>query len=402
MKTLRMAKQAFGAMAENKSRTFLMMLGVIIGVAVLTVITSSVMGARSSVMEKVEKFGVDQIMILAGAGRKPGVPQPVQTTLRVADAEAILSEVSNVKDTTPQLNRRDFPAKHGNKSIFGLLLSVMPNWASIWNTNVTAGRFISDDDVARLARVALLGPKAASDLFEGEDPVGKQIILNNNPFEIIGILEARGTSPTGLDLDSRVLIPLTTAQKRVFNQEYLSGIKVVLADQTEMSRTVEDIRSLLRERHNIPAGSEDDVTIVTPTQVMAVASSVSTTFNLFLVLISGIALVVGAIVIANIMFIAVNERKGEIGIRRAVGARKNDILLQFLVESVSIAALGGVIGIGLGLLGLKAAVFFMKIPTAVMWQAMPVALISSIIVGLLAGIQPARTAAALNPIEALK
>jgi len=389
-------------MAENKTRTFLMMLGVIIGVATLTVIASSVLGARAEVMGKVEKWGLDQIMVMAGSGRKPGVPQTVPTTLKVEDAQAIISEIANVKDVSPQINRRDFPVKYGNKSSYGVLIAANPNWSSVWNTPPEVGRFLSEEDTGRLARVAVIGRTIQKDLFQDEDAVGKQILLGNNPFEVIGVLEARGTAATGVDMDSRVVIPLSTGQKRVFNQDYLFMIKVALHNPSRMSQTVDDVRALLRERHNLPKGVEDDFTIVTPTQVMVIASKLSMTFSLFLVLVTGISLIVGAIVIANIMFIAVNERTAEIGIRRAVGARQRDILVQFLMEAVSGASIGGILGIILGLIGLKALSGFMKLPTALMWEPIVLALLSAIVVGLIAGIQPAKRAANLNPIDALR
>lgn len=402
MRMLRMSRQALSAMKDNKTRTLLMMLGVIIGVATLTVIASSVMGARAEVMGRVERWGVDQIMIMAGAGRKPGVPQPVPTTLRIEDGHAMVSEIGNVKDVSPQINRRDFPVKFGNKSTYGVVMAANPNWSSVWNTPPETGRFLSQEDSGRLARVAVIGKTIQKDLFEDEDPVGKSILLGNNPFEVIGVLEARGTAPMGLDLDSRIIIPLSTGQKRVFNQDYLFMIKIVLHDASKMPETVRDVRALLRERHNLPAGVEDDFTIVTPTQVMNLASKLSSTFSLFLVLVSGISLMVGAIVIANIMFIAVHERRPEIGIRRAVGARKKDILAQFLLEAVSVATVGGIFGILLGLIGLKVLSGFMKMPSAIMWQPIALALVSAIVVGLIAGIQPAKRAANLNPIDALR
>lgn len=402
MRTLRMSRQALSAMVDNKIRTFLMMLGVIVGVATLTMIASSVIGARAEVMGRVERWGLDQIMIMAGAGRKPGVPQPVPTTLRIEDGQAMLSEINNVKDVSPQINRRDFPVKFGNKSTYGIVLAANPNWSSVWSTPPETGRFFSQEDSGRLARVAVIGKTIQKDLFGDEDPVGQQILLGNNPFEVIGVLESRGTAPTGLDLDSRIVIPLSTGQKRLFNQDYLFMIKVVLHDASTMTQSISDVRELLRERHNLPAGVEDDFTIVTPTMVMNLASKLSSTFSLFLILVSGISLIVGAIVIANIMFIAVNERKSEIGIRRAVGARKRDILIQFLLEAVGVAAIGGVLGIVLGLVGLKVLAGFMKLPSAVMWQPIALALFSAIVVGLIAGIQPAKRAANLNPIDALR
>lgn len=402
MRTLRMASQALKAMRENKVRSFLMMLGVIIGVATLTIITSSVMGARSQVMARVERFGLDQIMIMAGAGRKPGVPQPTPTTLKIEDANAMLSEVSNVKDVTPQINRRDIPVKYQNKNSYAVMVAANPNWSEIWNTQAENGRFFNETEVSRLARVAVIGQTLVNDLFESEDPVGKQISVANNPFEIIGVLEKKGASPTGMDLDSRLIIPITTGMKRVFNQDYITNIKLVVNDASKISDTGNDIKMLLRERHNLAPGVEDDFTIVTPTLVMALASKVSSTFNIFLILISLVSLVVGAVVIANIMFISVNERRAEIGIRRAVGATRRDILSQFLIESVTVSALGGIIGGILGIVTLKLLSTFTKMQSGDIIAPLMIAIACAIIVGLLAGIQPAKKASSLDPIEALK
>jgi len=402
MRMINAGRQALGAMLENKTRTTLMMLGVIIGVATLTMIASAVLGARAQVMGQVEKWGLDQIMILAGSGRKPGVPQPVPTTLKVDDAQTMLSEIDNIKEVSPQINKRDFPMKYGANSTYGVLISGNPNWASVWNTHPETGRFFTEEDAGKLARVAVIGRTIQRDLLESEDPVGKKILVGNNPFEVIGVLEPKGTAATGIDLDSRVVIPLSTAQKRVFNQDYLFMIKAVLHDPVKMSETVNDVRELLRERHNLRAGMEDDFTIVTPTQVMNLASKLSSTFSLFLLLVSGISLIVGAVVIANIMFIAVNERRSEIGIRRAVGARKKDVLLQFLLEAVLVSMSGGVIGILMGLVGLKILAQFLKVPGLIMWAPVAIAFASAVVVGLLAGIHPAKRAANLDPIEALR
>ena len=241
--------------------------------------------------------------------------------------------------------RTDFPVKHGNKSTYASIVAANSSWASMWGTGLETGRFLSQEDNVHLARVAVIGKTIHRDLFEYEDPVGKRILINNNPFEIIGVLEPRGTSPRGDDMDNQIIIPVSTGQKRVFHQDYLFAIKVELKDSSNMSRTVNDIRDLLRERHNLREGVEDDFTIVTPTLIMNMMSSLSATFSLFLMLVSGISLVVGAIVIANIMFMAVNERRAEIGLRRAVGARKRDILVQFLLEAVCVATTGGVLGV---------------------------------------------------------
>ncbi len=379
-----------------------MMLGVVIGVATLTIIASSVIGARAEVLAKVEKFGLQQIGIIAGAGRKPGVPQPVCTSLRLEDAQAMLSEIANVKDVCAEIVRTDFPVKCGNRSIYAAIVASNSSWASMWGTGLEAGRFLSREDTARRSRVAVIGKTILRDLFEYKDPVGKRILINNNPFEIIGVLEPRGTTPLGDDLDNQIIVPVSTGQKRIFHQDYLFAVKVELKDPSEMSQTVSDVRELLRERHNLREGVEDDFTIITPTLIMNMMSSLSATFSLFLMLVSGISLVVGAIVIANIMFMAVHERRAEIGLRRAIGARRRDILVQFLLEAVCVAATGGVLGIVLGLLGLKLLSGHMKLPSAILWQPIVVGLLSAIVVGLVAGIQPAKKAAKLRPIEALR
>ncbi|MFH1118090.1 MAG: ABC transporter permease [Pseudomonadota bacterium] len=403
MRHLRMTKQAAAALGDNKTRTFLMMLGIIIGVTTLTIITSLVLGARAKVMKNVGKFGFDQLAVFAGSGKKLGALRTLDvTTLTVEDAEAIEAEIRNVREVTPQINRRDFPVKRNNLSSYATLVCANPNWASVWNTRAARGTFISDEDVSRLARVAVIGETVVKDLFEGQDPIGEQILMNNLPFKVIGILEERGTSPAGVDMDGRILIPLTTGQKRVFNHDHLGMIKVALKDPEKMDAAVKDIRGLLRERHRLPDGVEDDFTIATPKQAMAAASKISSSFTLFLVLVSAISLVVGAIVIANIMLIGVNERRAEIGIRRAVGARKRDILIQFLAEALFIAVGGGIIGIIAGLLGLEGLSLSMKMPATLMWQPIVLALLSALLVGLLAGIQPARKAAGLNPVDVLK
>jgi putative ABC transport system permease protein len=399
---LRMGRQALKAIATNRTRTVLMMLGVVIGVATLTVIASSVIGARAEVLARVEKFGLQQIGVIAGAGRKPGVPQPVCTSLRLEDTQAILSEIANVKDVCAEIVRSDFPVKYGNRSIYAAIVASNSSWATMWGTGLEMGRFLSQEDTVLLARVAVIGKTIHRDLFEYKDPVGKRILINNNPFEIIGVLEPRGTSPRGDDMDNQIVIPVSTGQKRVFHQDYLFAVKVELNDSSDMSRTVNDVRGLLRERHNLREGVEDDFTIVTPTLIMNMMSSLSATFSLFLMLVSGISLVVGAIVIANIMFMAVHERRAEIGLRRAVGARKRDILLQFLLEAVCVSTAGGVLGIVLGLLGLKLLSGSIKLPDAVMWEPIVVGLVGAIMVGLIAGIQPAKKAANMHPIEALR
>ena len=380
-----------------------MMLGIIIGIATLTIIVSAILGAKSNVMEKVAKFGFDQIAIFAGAGKVVGVPQDVPvTTLKLDDAEAILSEVKNLKEVAPAFQTRALPLKSATGNTDSTVVSTTPAWAEVWDTPAVAGEFVNEEDLSTMARVAVIGQTVVKELFGNEDPVGKQIYIRGVPFIVKGVLQAKGISASGLDMDGRTVIPLTTGLKRLFNKDYITQIKVKLRDSAKMAATVQDIKHLLRERHNLQAGTEDDFTITTPKQVMEIATQVSTALSLFLIVISVISLIVGGIVVGNIMLISVGERKQEIGLRRALGARKKDILTQFLFESVAVTVFGGLVGVIFGLAGGKLLSLFTKLSMAVSWEPFVLAFIFSGLVGVLAGISPARRAASLDPVEALR
>jgi putative ABC transport system permease protein len=403
MKTERTIKESFKGLGRNKTRTFLMMLGIIIGIATLTIIVSAILGAKSDVMGKVAKFGLDQISISAGAGKILGVPQDAPViTLKLEDAEAILSEVKNIKAMAPSINTRAMPIKSANGNTEATVIATTPEWSTVWDTTAAAGEFINEEDLSTMARVAVIGQTVAKELFGSEDPVGKQIRIRELPFTVKGVLQAKGTSPSGQDMDSRTVIPLTTGQKRLLNKDHIGTIKVLLRNPSKMGETTEEIRHLLRERHNLQAGVPDDFTFITPTQVTEVATQVSTALSLFLIVISGISLIVGGIVVGNIMLISVGERKQEIGLRRALGARKRDILTQFLFESVAVTVLGGFVGVIIGLAGGKLLSLFTKLSVVVSWEPFLLAFLFSGIVGVLAGISPARRAASLDPVEALR
>jgi putative ABC transport system permease protein len=380
-----------------------MMLGIIIGIATLTIIVSAILGAKSEVVGKVAKFGMDQISISAGAGKILGVPQDVPViTLKLEDAEAILSEVKNVKAMAPSINTRGMPIKSPTGNTEATVIATTPEWSTVWDTTAVAGEFINEEDLSAMARVAVIGQNVAKELFGNEDPVGKQIRIRELPFTVKGVLQAKGTSPSGQDMDSRIIIPLTTGQKRLLNRDNIGTIKLVLRNPSKMGETTEEIRQLLRERHNLQSGVPDDFTLITPTQVTEVATQVSTALSLFLIVISAISLIVGGIVVGNIMLISVGERKQEIGLRRALGARKRDILTQFLFESVAVTVFGGFVGVIIGLAGGKLLSVFTKLSVVVSWEPFVLAFIFSGLVGVLAGISPARRAASLDPVEALR
>jgi len=405
MRTKRILKNAFKNLWKFKLRSFLMMIGIVIGIIALTVIVSAGFGAKGLVTERVKKFGLESLMVTAGGGvqmSQMGSSGQLTATLKLEDAEFLKREIPAIKEIAPFNRKGNADVKYFEKATTALLVGVTPSWASVWNWDVTEGEFITDEDIASLNRVCLLGPTVQKELFGEKDPIGEQINIGNIQFKVKGILQSKGTSPGGGDMDNRIMIPLSTFMRRVANVDYLAGIKILLHDPKELNTTVENINSILRERHKISTGVPDDFTITTPTEVTKMAEKISGTFNLFLALLAGISLITGGVVVANIMSISVNERKKEIGLRKAVGANSKDIMRQFLFEALAVTFSGGVIGIILGGLGAKLLGVIMQMPISISWESILVGVVSSSIIGIIAGIQPAKRAAKLQPIEALK
>ncbi|WP_303922325.1 ABC transporter permease [Draconibacterium sediminis] len=404
MKTKRIILSALKSLGKNKLRSFLMMIGIIIGIIALTIIVSIGFGAKELVMERVNKFGTESLMIRAGGGIQLSQMNAAQgsTTLRLEDVEYLENEIPEIKGVAPFSNKGNADVKYFEKSTTATVFGVTPLWAPVWNWDVTKGEFITDEDIKTLNRICLIGPTVQKELFGDSYPIGEQIRIGNIQFEVKGILESKGTSPGGGDMDNRIMIPLSTFMRRVANIDYLSAAKVLLHNPKEINVTVEKISQVLRERHSLAEGEPDDFTIITPTEVTEMAEKVSGTFNIFLALLAGLSLITGGFVIANIMTISVNERKKEIGLRKAVGASSKKIVMQFLIEALAVTISGAIIGIVLGGAGAIILGIVMQMPVSVSWASILTGVISASIIGIIAGIQPARKAARLNPIEALK
>ncbi|MFO7574232.1 MAG: ABC transporter permease [Bacteroidales bacterium] len=405
MKTNRILRNSLKNIARFKMRSFLMMIGIIIGIIALTMVVSIGLGAKKVVMERVKKFGLESVMVNATSGAMMGGQatqgQPI-TTLKPEDAEYLKREVSSISEVAPFNRRSNSSISYFERSTTGALFGVTPEWAYVWDWDVTDGEFINEEDMSSLNRVCLLGPTVKKELFGDDNPVGEFIQIGNVRFEVKGVLVSKGTSPGGGDMDNRVMIPLSTFMRRVANVDYLAGIKILLKSNADISKTAGEITAILRERHNITEGTPDDFAVTTPTEVTAMAERVSGTFNLFLALLAGISLITGGIVVANIMFISVNERKKEIGLRKAVGANTGDIMNQFLFEAAAVTLLGGLAGLILGAAGAKILNLVMEMPVSISWASILTGVVSSTIIGLIAGIQPARRAAKLNPVESLR
>jgi putative ABC transport system permease protein len=405
MKTRRIIADAIKNLAKYKLRTFLMMVGIIIGIVALTMVLSIGLGAKKLVMERVEKFGLESIMVSATAGTQlsqQSASASQITTLTQGDADYLRKEIREIEDLAEFNRKGNASINYFEKSTSAAVFGVTPSWAFVWDWDVTEGEFITAEDLASLNRVCLIGPTVKKELFGDTNPIGEQIQVGNVQFEIKGVLAPKGTSPGGGDMDNRVMVPLSTFLRRVANVDYLAGIKILLKPGTDISETGTKITEILRERHSISDGIPDDFTVTTPTEVTVMAEKVSGTFNLFLLLLAGISLLSGGIVVANIMFISVNERKKEIGLRKAVGANMKDIMNQFLVESSAVTFLGGILGIIIGLAGAKILNLIMQMPVSVSPVSMIAGVIFSTLVGIIAGMQPARRAAKLMPVDTIK
>jgi putative ABC transport system permease protein len=402
-------KEAKRSLAASKTRTLLMMLGVIIGVAALTLIVAVGQGSNAQVSARLGKlWGTNPIMVTASAGGKNAGPHMGMgvgvgsQTLTYEDMEAIRKEVPNVRTTSPGLLKSDAQLKFRQQSATTEVFGVTPEFREYRSWDVDSGDFISDEDVRGLARVVLLGQTVARELFGDADPIGETVRIENVAFKVKGVMAKKGANPEGGDLDDRVTIPITTFARRLYNVTYLSNIVVQIEDPRRMRETATAITALLRERHQIVPPKQDDFGVRTPEVMMEVFSGTTRTLTLFLEIVAAIALLVGGLVIMNIMLVSVGERTREIGIRRAVGARRKDILRQFLAEAVAVTLAGGLMGVLGGVVGAVALRAFRHTPIQISWQAVAVALVFSIIVGVVFGVHPARRAARLHPVEALR
>jgi putative ABC transport system permease protein len=293
------------------------------------------------------------------------------------------------------------PVKYGNKFTTSWIWGVESSWKDAWRRGASKGEFITDSDNEQLSKVCVIGQTVAKELFGDFDSMGENILIENVSFQVVGILEKRGASPVGSDFDNIILIPFTTASRRLMNQPlYISNARAIVYNPSQVEVVAKRIKEVLRENHRLAVTEEDDFRLRTPGEISEMVKSTAKTLKLFLWLVALISPLVGGIVLMNIMLMAVSERKKEIGLRRATGAKKKHIIVQFLAESIMLTFSGGVIGVGTGIV----IAFLIKLsgkPISVTWQSFAIAFIFSTLIGLFFGIYPAKKAAALDPATAL-
>ena len=387
----------------NKLRSLLTMLGIIIGVGAVIAMVSVGMGVKSNVQSSIASLGSNMLIVSPGAANRGGPRSAAGSmqTLKYDDALAIKDKIKNIDYVSPTVNG-SYQVVNGNLNWKTTVQGVTPEFMAVRSLVIGSGSFISEDDMEKRRRVAVIGSTVAENLFEKDNPVGHNIRINNQPFKIIGLVESKGQSSMGHDQDDMVYIPLTTAQERMLGITYIQSVNIQVTSQDKMDQVQEEIETLLRQRHRLTAGKEDDFHVRNLTSLMETMSQTTSMITLLLGSIAGISLIVGGIGIMNIMMVSVTERTREIGIRKALGATFQNIMMQFLIESVVIGVIGGLIGIAFGCAASGIIAEFGGFNTVITLFPILLSFTFSVGIGLFFGIYPARKAAKLDPIEALR
>jgi len=404
MRILRNAGEGLHSLGVNKLRTVFMMAGTVVGVAALVVIMAIGKGTERKVMKRVQNFGPRAMMLIAGGGKDMPPPDMTVTTLKLEDAEAIRNQIEGLQIVTPQAWRFDMDLKREQNQTQSVVWGVEPEWHDAWNWPAVEGEGITSDDVATMARVCVIGSAVKRELFGGQNPMGKELYCNKVRLTVKGVLEHRGVAGTGggNEFDNRIIIPITTAMRRVMNVDHIGAIRIITKDAALMPRQAEQIRALIHDRHHITPPEEDDFRIVSPMAIAELVRGTSGTISMLLVALAALSLLVGGVVLMNILLISVAERTGEIGLRRALGATRRDVFVQFLTESLAVTLIGMVVG---SLLGYGVSILlprFTPIMAIASWEPLALALAFALLVGTFFGVQPARRAARLSPVEALR
>ena len=402
MRIVKNFRQALRGLRLNRGNTLLMTIGVMIGIASLTVIVAIGFGIKVKVLNRIANmgFGPESFSVMAGAGKMFFSRSKNTTSMSLQDAEDLLA-LPTVRLVVPRqrkrmqiINKKEFT----NTRVYG----VTPDWQRARGWQVSDGVFLSDSDLDRKRKVVVLGATPVRKIFKDEDPIGKMVRLQNNFYVVIGVLLEKGLTESGYDPDDRALIPLTTSMARLTRETHLHSIKVVTLDASQVPETMEAVKHVLRRNHNLSILSEDDFRFVTPEGIMEWVTESAQAMNRMLILISTVSLLVGGVVIMNILLVSIRERVREIGIRRSFGARKLDITLQFLFESVLVSLLGGILGIGLGLSICYGLQRFDILPTQVTAEPFVLSFVFCTLIGLIFGIHPARKAALMSPEESIR
>ena len=398
-------KVGLKSLLANPLRSFLAMLGIIIGVAAVIAMLAMAAGTQKQIMKNISSFGTNLLMIWPGQSGSHGVMSGQVQNLTVADAEAILEEVPSIVRISPVVSGRRVQVKYGNRNTNCNAPGVAPTWLDIRSFEIEKGRVFTENEVEIMARVAVLGPTTVENLFGGSDPLGETVKIKGINFRVIGVTKSKG--PGWGNPDDQVIIPYTTAMKQLLGLDHLTEINIQAADGADLREVQDQVARVLRKRHNLLPEAPDDFNVRNQADAVEMAGKVSQIMRVLLGGIASISLLVGGIGIMNIMLVTVTERTREIGIRKAVGAKERSIMTQFLIESVIISGLGGLLGVAGGIGGAAAIESLTKnsdapFVTVVEASSIFLALGFSGVVGIFFGWYPALRASRLDPVEALR
>ncbi len=404
MRIVNLLKIAYRSLAKNKMRVLLTMLGIIIGVASVIAMLAIGQGSKQNIQSSVASLGTNSVMVYPGSSAMGGVRMGAgsYSTLTAKDADAIMAKCDYVSEVTPVVQKSS-QIIAGNQNWHTMVAGGRTQYFTIRNLTIARGNIFSANEERTAAKVCVIGLTVSENLFGmNGDPVGKFIRINSIPFKVIGIMDRKGQNSFGQDQDDIIIAPFSTVQKRMLSSMFVNSILISAKSEGEIEKAKEQITGILRIQHKLPPSTEDDFTVRSQADIANIFGSISKIMTILLASIAGISLLVGGIGIMNIMLVSVTERTREIGIRMAVGARGRDVLVQFMIESIFISFLGGIIGIILGVVAAMLVGQFAGWPVVITVSSILLSFVFSTAVGLFFGWYPARKASHLNPIDALR